>query len=353
MNYEQTTNEPSISVRLPRVLGYQLTPLIRIHLRVDFPDREAEASALGKEVYRTDLTSGISAVVNADGRLSFDFSTASPLLAPPTDLSLDFAAANQQMAWRIRILNVHLACLYTALRTQQGRPQQKMVIAPADLILSRSLDDPFPQFQDTHTAALVTALTPEVYRQVPQLHDLGIMGRGHDDIALDTIEESFRLLAQVLQHPSKHVPVYTDLLLRSCKAIEDDEYPNAVILAWAATETAIVEKWAGYVQQHSSAPQSNTMQKMVKALREMHKTGRTPNFADIRQGLLIERAITQDARDILKRVQDMRDGWLHRLATISPNDATDAMLSAQIWVNEIHDLKLRVVPHYTRTYAAA
>lgn len=323
--------------------AYYLWPTVWVGSKPPASGTDVDVTSLEEEVYRTTLSVGIAAKVLREGLFVFDFSDWPPGRGLPEDNSFDFDAAASVVLQRVAVLNAHLACLYTTVGRRQKYGLEKMVVSPSDLILSRTLDAQNVSFADLRVAALALARYPTTYRiDLPTLFDWRIASRNLV-IETDTVEESFDLLSNVLEHPTLDALLITDLLMRSCKAYEDHNYSLCLVTAWAIAEKLLQRLWERYLEANRQRQIDGSEVSFINQSRKKKLTeSRDFNASVISEVLsLVDYLPAPLYRDMTK-VRQARNDWVHGLEPVSRETAALSVSVAEEMLRLVDSLDLEV-----------
>jgi len=330
--------------------AYYLWPTVWVGSRPPTSGENIDIRTLEDEVYRTTLkvgTGAIGAKVLREGMFIFDFSNWSLGQAMPShdDIPTDFDAAATVILKRVSVLNVHLACLYTALyHLQNLNHHPKMAIYPSDIITLNSLDDTTKMgFGDMRVGALALARYPSTYVQgLPTLFDWRVSTRSLL-IEIDTVHESFKLLTTILQHPDPHILLLTDLYAHSCKAFENHEFALCLTIAWTITENLLRRLWERYIEANRHREIDDIKVIFISKERKKKLTeSRDFSASVISEFLSLNNNLPFKIYNKLDEVRQERNKWLHYLAPISRKIAQQSVEVAEQMLNISEEINLEV-----------
>lgn len=320
---------------MPRnTAGFVLSPPVWAgeNPRLKFQDLPALGSFGHQEVFRKTLKAGLDVQVSLDGFFSFDFSKFAP--NPPEDEeTIDNLV--DIMRDRIRAFNCYLVCLYTAVLRIENRAIEKMVVTPRLVLLRENLDeigmggDPsafaqlahrFPGTRGTSSSGLLD--------RSPTL--------GHD-----ILEMSFDIYDQLLLRAEPDLLVQTELLLRSTAALENHDFPLALITSWAVCEYLAHRLWDRYIQDNRKRGGSSFLS--GDRIRRLKDT-RTYTAAVILEVLSLQGRISKKLYARLTATRSARNGWLHELKPISRRAGEEAQEAAQQMLNLVENLDWQLPP---------
>ena len=283
-------------------------------------DGKVDARKLKDTVYRKILDSGVEVKIYRDGMFAFRFSDwptgRYPTLGERTRGEFDVAKMRTQ---RIRLLNAHLACLYTALWRQQDSTLKRMIVSPDEMIPMKLIDDDsehitsgdrFYSMLDARNPASVKHWSPP----------LEVDWRFSKDMVVEvgTVEESIALLDQVLLYPDEDALVLTALYARAAKHHEERNHDICLITSWAVVERLLNRLWGT-------------------------PTGvRTPAARRLIENLYAADRLTSRLCEEISLVCEARDGWIHRLESVTKENSGKAIRAAEAMLGRSLDLKFPV-----------
>ena len=294
-------------------------------------------------MYRTDLPVGIKVKVLREGMFIFDFSGWPPGCAIQNDKPDAFDAMAAVILQRVAVINTHLACLYTALSRRQHCALDKMIVTPSELISLKSLDDTGMSFGDLRVCALALARYPSTYtHSETAIFDWRINQRT-TLVEVGTIAESFKLLVAILQHPTPHALLVTDLFARSCKAYEDHNYSLCLTVAWAIIEKLLQLLWERYVEQNHEREIDGVKVNFInKTRREKLTESRDFNASVISEILSITNTLPFSLYQEITKVRQTRNNWIHDLEPVSREIAETSVSMATKLLNLADGINLDV-----------
>jgi len=307
------------------VVGFHLTPPVWVGDTL--PDRNAEITLkeLQTEVYRRDLAVGIRARVLHSGVFIFDFSAwprNQDFPTKPNDWP-EYDEAVSVVALRVRIINVYLACLYSALQAVQDADHEKMIVTPPDL-------NPYTQFAPPPEGIDDLFVLGLTRRTQAGTFSLGIESNlrhtFQQDITQATLVKSFEMLEELLGLNSDDALLFSEMLLRSRKAYEDLDYNLCLILAWTMTEKMLFLFWDRYI----AANRTRTIDGMTIPFitnSRIETLNNTTNFtaSTVAETLSLLDVLPFDLYMRMVDVRKRRNKWVHELQPVSRVDAETAV----------------------------
>jgi hypothetical protein len=324
-----------------QVSAYYLYPPAWVGNRLN-PISQEDLKALREEVFRTTLDAGISCKVRREGMFVFDFShwLQDDKSRDNRGLSSD-APPTESILRQVTVLNVHLACLYTAISRRQNSCWNKMVVSPENRIVLESLDSESMGPGDSRTAWLALSSYPQTYG-LPITADHRIFSRLLT-IELATIEESFGLLGAILRHSNPEVLLLTDLHLRGCKAFEDHYYSLCLVTAWTIIEKLLRLLWESYIDQNRDRGSATGGASFINADRKKKLTeGRDFGAAMISEILSLVDRINFSLYTDISEVRRVRNDWIHGLRPVPREAAAKSAELAEQMLSKVCGLDLKV-----------
>lgn len=306
---------------------------------------EIDVSAAGEEAYRTIILGRIAVRVLREGMFIFDFSEWGPGQAPPSDDRVEFDTTASVLLQRAAAFNAYLACFYTALSRQQRWNLEKMVVSPLDLIRFSSFEEPSSMGFGGNPIVAALALTR--YRttyvlDLPTSFDWRVFHRSVN-VEIATVEESFQLLEDILQHPAPHALQVTDLYTRSCKAHEDHNYALCLVTAWAITEKLLQRLWERCVESNRERNVEGERVTFINRTRKEKLTeSRDFNASVISEILSLTDSLPFSLYQDMSRVRQARNDWIHGLEPVSREIAKLSVSVAEQMLSLVEAINLQV-----------
>ncbi|MDP9379592.1 MAG: hypothetical protein M3Q29_05470 [Chloroflexota bacterium] len=312
------------------------------------PAPDESLRVLADEMYRTDLPRGIQVRALREGRFVFDFRDwpegRSEGRSPAMD---DFDdEVRRRLRWAT-LLNAHVACLHTAIRTKEGvAGLRKMAISPYNLF---ALTNPDSEVEvasgDPALIHLSEARFPRTYQPgLPPMMDWRHSLRMA--IGIETVLESFALLRQLLE-ADDYLDVLTlaDLYNRSCKAFEDHDYNLCLITAWAIVENTLQKRWSRYIEANRKREIGGEFVPFINSKRQDRLTdGDAFTASVIIEVLSLVDLLPLDLYHDCNTVRKARNGWIHNLAPVDRDTAMTAVSTAEAMLAQVQGVRLQAIP---------
>lgn len=307
-----------------------------------------DLKTIGEEVHRETLPLGIEVKVLKEGMFFFNFANwlrGKPLpdMSSATDqntalsLTHEFREAIRE---RIAVLNTHLLCLYSALSVKQRFVTRKMFLSSYDIIESDSLDNGGLGYEDPRLSHLLDSK-----RRATHVHgqDWRVTMR-QLNIELDTLKESFRLLTNILQHPSDDILIVTELLARSCKDFEEYNFNLCLINAWTIIEYLLNRLWNRYIENHRQRTISGTVKTFINAERKQKlEDDRSFTASIITEILSLAGDLPLNTYKDIEVVRKKRNKWLHDLEPIEWESAKLSIKVAEDMLQLVENIDFNVL----------
>jgi hypothetical protein len=262
------------------------------------------------EVYRKDLRCGISVAVLREGLFVFDFSKWAATEGFPQAQAIEHSG--EGALERTALLNTHLACLYTAVRSVQPTGMPKMVLSPGDLF-SVEFSPPYlggiPGTDPRWTWLALSRFADTYSQSLPPGLDFRMISR-HVVLTTETIEKSMELLTQALEGEASRIVSVSDLYLRSCKAGEEHNYGLSTVLSWTACERLLNVLWERYIEERDTENSGPGM-RFVSRKRKEKLTGVDFTASVVTELLSLADHIDFPLYENLNTIRKARNGWVH------------------------------------------
>jgi len=349
----EPSDKGAISPERPEVgaAGYYLWPLAWIASPPDGVRPGAEPGTgppavdlrqLAEVVAETSLPQDLRAHVSRDGLFAFDFSRWAPYLAEHLALGTGFDSLANRVLRRTALMNAHLACLYTALVRVQHHHVDPMCVTPGSMFPMRSLEAGAQGIPNPLLGYLVSARYESTY-------PTGYLVAGDVRIALrtlietPTVEESFRLLTEILNHPSSDRALeLAGLLVRSAAALFDHDYNLGLITAWAVIESLLQELWEGYIEDNRHREIEDAQVSFINAGRKERLTGRDITASLKAEMLSLLDRLPFELYGKLSSVRVARNKWIHDLEPVPASTSEMAMQVAEEMLRLVKGLDLEM-----------
>lgn len=305
---------------------------------------EVDARRLKDTVYRKILDSGVEVKVYRDGMFAFRLSDWPVGRYPPLSerVRTGFDAGEIQ-AQRVRLLNTHLACLYTALWRRQNSTLKRIIISPDEVIQVKLLDDDSEHItRDERFESLLGARIPsfECWRPPPEIdwRFSRVM-----TIELGTVEESFEFFDRVLQHREKDVLTLTDLYARAAKHHEEHNHDVCLITSWAIVERLLNRLWEEYIDDNRRREVDGEKTPFINQARKRSLTeGQNFTASVMIEILSLVDRLPLGLYEEVSLLRKARNGWIHGLEPVSREVSGKAIRAAEALLKRCLDLKFAV-----------
>jgi hypothetical protein len=287
---------------------------------VDQPGYSNGSDDLSCIVYRKKLQHGIEVKVQRQGTVIFEFLNLSEGYVdpstgmPPSDQESE--SIEHAIFWRTKLMNVHLICLYSAIDKKQGHQLKKMMVTPSSLLHYTVEDNAV--FANHDNAACAKIHFMKCHDAIPSNFS---WWREKRELTIEksTLDLSFQILSNVLQHKAEDALQLVQLYARGCFSYENHDFNLSLITAWAVTERLI------------------QVLAKLKKIPKKHKSA----YA-IAKILTSDNTIPLSLRDEIDAIRVVRNDWIHGLKSISQDQATDAIRLAREMLHLIYGIELRV-----------
>jgi hypothetical protein len=331
--------------------AYYAWPLVWVgaapdNIHVSVPPGEMppdlELSQLEQVVVEADLPQGVRIRAHRDGMFVFDFSTWAPYTTDPAQPLGDFFELANLVLRRVALMNAHVACLHTAILRIQNIAHGVTALSPSGILPMSPYDAPEgvslpdPRIGHIHSARYAVTYSSHL----PMVMDWRI---GHRMLVeTPTVEESFRLLGGLLSHGStEQVIALADLIVRSAAAYGDHDYNQALMTAWAITESLLQELWERYIEDNRQREIDGLVVPFINADRKKRLT----EDRDITASLTAEMLSLHDRLPLelyrdLSTVRVARNKWIHDLDPVSADTAGRALAVAEEMLRLVEQIDL-------------
>jgi hypothetical protein len=278
------------------------------------------------------LSVGLQARVLPRGIFLFDFEEWK------TELSLSDRKSDDRLAVQAKcasLLNVHLACLYTAIHNsdQSVVIPRHMHISCFDMILLRH--------DAVGSPAALYEMSPHASEEL--VHWLGRPAREFDlvKITIETISQSFELFDRILEIDDDYVVTVVELLLRARNSIEESDYVVSLMLAWAAIEQLLNALWERFIAENRIRIVDGQSQTLINVERKKRLTSQDFTASIVSEILSLSGNLPFDLFEQITQARRARNAWLHRLESVKRKDAEAAIGSARQMLKLVHHIELR------------
>lgn len=313
-------------------------------------DDEVEVGRLGETVWRETLGSGVEAKASCDGMFSFGLSgwasgrylTPRERMQPGGTAGYDLAEVRAQ---RIKLLNAHLACLYTVLWRLQDSTPKRMLVSPDDLVIMKRFDDDSEHItSDERFQSLMEARDPAWIRDWSPPTELDWrFSQRVMVVEVETVEESFALLDEVLSHPDEDALTLVALYARAAKHHEERNYDVCLINSWAIIERLLSQLWEEYIEENRRREVDG---QDVAFINRDRKRGlqENPNFTAsvVGEVLSLVGVLPLDLYEAISALRKARNGWIHKLASVDYESSASAIRTAEAMLARVLGLKFAV-----------
>lgn len=318
-------------------LGYFHWPVVWVGSS-PVSDGEVDARKLKDTVYRKILDSGVEVKVYRDGMFAFRLSDWSGGRYPPPrermgrEGSMGVFDRAEMRAQRVKLLNAHLACLYTVLWRRQDSTLKRMIVSPDEIVQIKLLDDDSePRTQDERFQALLEARNPAfVNHWSPPPEVDWRFGNRVMIIAVETVEESFSLLNGVLEHPDEDALTIADLYARAAKQHEEHNHDVCLITSWAIIERLLNRLWEEYIDDNRRRELDGEEEPFINQARK-HALMKGQNFTAsiIIEILSLVDRLPPGLYEEISVLRKARNGWIHALKPVSREISGKAIRAAE------------------------
>jgi hypothetical protein len=304
------------------------------------PEHIDSSDDLSRMVYHTQLQNNIDVIVQQKGVVIFTFlKTSDGHIDPSTAMppsNEEKKSIENAIYWRIQVMNAHLICLYSAIGMRHhGRHLRKMTITPSSLL--RYADNAF--ISAHNNSAIAEMHFVECANAIPS-NFLWWREKRELTIERDTLDLSFQILTNILQHKKKDALQLVQLFARSCYAYEDHEFDLSLITAWAVIERLIQVFWNGYIEANRERPTGEIFINGKRKKRLLDH--RQYTIASIVEILSLTNTIPLSLYNEINIIRDARNKWIHDLKSISQDQSSNAILLASELLRLIYGIELRV-----------
>lgn len=268
--------------------------------------------------------------VYRDGLIEFDFTGLGPDEATDSQGNL-----TDERARRLRVMNAHFLCLYA--RTTRFFHLQ--VLTSLDVLAQRGntrADNTawrggrvWDLLRERHWSKFPWGTYPTLrLGYIPQLE----------------IEGSFTLFQELCERPNQDAVLWRmEMLLRSVEALNDEDYPGALVSAWTAVEAMLRILWERYLTDRATDHEGQgDKRQFLNSDRKGFLNGpqiTSRHMAEILS--LADRLAFGLYRDIVTN-GTRRNNWLHTQKPIDRKQACDAIQTAQALHGFVDGVKLEI-----------
>jgi hypothetical protein len=300
---------------------------------------------LSDVVWEGEVGNAVRLRVHRDGMFVFELSKWAPL--PSDDPSVTtFGELSAAVMRRVRLLNAHLGCLYTALLQRHNTALQPTELTPALILPMSSYDEPSAGMglPDSRVAHLYMARYPGSYSALHPPHFDSRLGRV---VVIDnaTVHESCRLLCAILAHDrSDSLLTFAELLLRSAAAYADHDFSISLIFSWAVTEALLNELWDRYLDEVADQPGDGDAIFMSSDRRKKLR-GAEMTASMMSEMLSVQGRLPFDLFRSVSLVRTARNKWMHEIRPVPREHADTGLAVAERLLQLVEGVQLQMPRH--------
>jgi hypothetical protein len=233
------------------------------------------------------------------------------------------------------LLNVHLACLYTAIHnaTTPGLVARHIEISPFEMILLH-------QNAEQNVGALYE-MSPFAWEDL--VHRLSRVPRVYDrtDVTIEVLNESFSLFEKLLASSDGYLPTVVEILLRARNSLESSDYVVSLTLAWSAIEYLLNTLWERFLVNNRTRKVEGQDLVFINAKRKTALTSTDFTASIVSEILSLNETVPFDLYEKITLARKARNAWLHRLQPVQRKDSEIAIDSAREMLKLVHGIDLR------------
>jgi len=220
---------------------------------------------------------------------------------------------------------------FTTNRDIGGLVNRQMEVSAFDLIVLRS---------DCPKDSALVEMSPFAWNEL--FHKLTTRPAEYNsnEIKIDTIVESFRILEKVLSIPEDYVLTVTDMILRGHNALEVSDYSMCLTMAWSAIERLLNKLWDGYLDSNRERMINGAQLTFINAKRRRRLKSRDYSASVKSEILSLVDILPFTLFEKLTTARTARNDWLHGLRLVERADAMAACSTAVAMLKLAHDVEL-------------
>ena len=287
---------------------------------------EQTKESLTESVWRAHLQIGLEMSVTREGLVLIDFRGWDETSKAEAVRDHDVDAMVAVDECRVAVANAFIACLHTALATEQATGLRSQVITPIEVVHVTDIDLPTAFFFTDHplTTLFSAALPGSAFEDSDARMVVAESA---------TLETASALLDVLLSQRGLDGARTAALLLRATKATEDEEYGLALIIAWSLSEQMLNARWVEYLRGQGA---SNAR---VRKLQERDWTASV-----VTEALSVAKQLDDEHYTALNAVRKARNRWAHELGPVSEDEAHRAVRLAGSMLRSIGGFSLALRP---------
>jgi hypothetical protein len=325
---------------MPSVEGYFHLPALWVGSAPPNADVLVLNPAVHHEiVYESTLKAGMKVCAHRDGLFRFDFSSlagAEPIRLPPEIVGPEEAQSEAIAIYRAKIMNVHQACLTTAVRIVERTPGPMGSPVSAWETTKQWSFQGFPKYRDEaeNFRGLVRNVIDNSYRiERAQPFPRRVL-------TLPVIAKSFELLDSVLRSSqSSVVEMVSTLYLGAFRSRE--HLGDSMALVWTVCEQLLNIAWRR--EQSTKKGKVGGVERMNRDRREK-LNGRDYTASVVTEFLELLGVIDFGVYRKLQAARTARNDWAHKLLLPTIGQVGDGVSAAEHLFLHILGIKLHLSP---------
>ena len=246
---------------------------------------------------------------------------------------------------RIEVMNGHLACLNSALKTCQKKswPICQVINAGEYLKVDKTRDGIY-KFHFLSSQSPTHAYI-EKFRSTT---DKPTVFHTRQMVTLKTVRESFRLLDSIMKTPVPDSLKLVTMLLQSAKAYRDHDLSGSLILSWTVLEKLISIIWDKMLEDNREREEGGVKFNFINGKRKEKLNGNDYSASTRIEILSLLNLIDMDLYTKLNKIRKIRNAWLHNLGQVSSADASLALVTGQKLFSDLATVKIALnISHQT------
>ena len=307
--------------------------------------------SLSEVVFTKTLPSKIRLQVCRDGLFIFDFTDwgpgnpvsmpewkSSPGEKTPRTLQDAEKKAEEHVYRRVEAMNVHLACLNSAISTCQLMAMPiGQVVSPSDCL---NIQGSNGERWETELNPYWSPMHAYVTLQRRLLSEGSTQSRRSHVLPMQTIEKSFETFEALVGSNVPECLTMSAILLQSAKSYGEHDFSTALTMSWTVLEKLVSALWEKMLEDNRSRVEGHAAIPFIGGDRKKKLQGRDYTASVRIEVLSLLGHINIEMYNDLNKVRTSRNDWLHNFEQVDEILAALAARTAQRLFEQVIKVKL-------------
>lgn len=310
-----------MSVTRPRdsdCAGFYLWPPVWIGTPPPEQGPDLTATLINAEAFSGNFACGVRLKVSKQGLFVFDFAQWEPGSTALTKNPLE--NWREKVFARMRFFNFFLACLYTPGLRLQKTTSPKLFIDYTTYAAAREFALNRGHLQCDYRQAWVMREAEDLHLKFKPVCM---------SVEINVVREAVAMCDAVNADSLRDVATLAELILHAFYLHESGKYEASHIAAWTISERCIHEQWKRHLAELDNRQTTSETKKFINSERKQKLTGRDFTASIVSEFLSLSGLLPFEKYQLVSRVRQKRNDWLHKLDTIDREAAAEAIVLAQ------------------------